>query len=351
MAWAMLLASTAAFVALQVSLGGWENAIAEQRGFLGMATAGSQCTSAATFLALSSGGLLAVWAGRRRASVVPALLWTFLPVVMAVPIGRVPAPIGVGWMVTPGEYGPPLTPLLWVGALVDLALVCAPALVLAWPRSTSANAGHDRRARRGLRPIQAASIVLAAFGVLLLAEVLAATTQVGDASVRQQLVLLGPCFALGAVVGIRRPWWPWATLLLGAGLATGALGSIFEAPHVPHGYEVAMLWPPVLAAFLGSLWPALTWGFERLRTNRVGLIVAVNALNVADALLTAFAVRSGEAVESNPVVRLIGLPAKIMVVALLSVVVARWRPRLLIWPVVALVAVLGWHLAGLALRP
>jgi hypothetical protein len=80
-------------------------------------------------------------------------------------------------------------------------------------------------------------------------------------------------------------------------------------------------------------------------------VVAVNVLNVADALLTAFAVRIGEAVESNPVVRLIALPAKVILVGLMTVLLARRNPAVLIWPAIVLLGVVGWHLAGLAVRP
>ena len=44
--------------------------------------------------------------------------------------------------------------------------------------------------------------------------------------------------------------------------------------------------------------------------------------------------------------RLIGLPVKVALVALLSVALFRERPRALIWPCAALAGVVVWHLAG-----
>lgn len=85
----------------------------------------------------------------------------------------------------------------------------------------------------------------------------------------------------------------------------------------------------------------------RASTSTGYMLLAVNVLNAADAVLTSVAVRSGKGAEANPVVDLIGLPAKIVLVGFASVWLSRTRPRLLILPILVLLAVTGYHLAGL----
>ena len=75
-------------------------------------------------------------------------------------------------------------------------------------------------------------------------------------------------------------------------------------------------------------------------------LIMLNVLNLADAVLTRFALTSEQAIESNPVVRAIGLPTKLVVVGGLSVLLYRLRPRVLPWIVLLLSAVIVWHAAG-----
>jgi hypothetical protein len=73
----------------------------------------------------------------------------------------------------------------------------------------------------------------------------------------------------------------------------------------------------------------------------------VNLLNVVDALLTLFAVRSGGAIESNPLVRFAGLPAKVLFVGSLTILLYRRKPSALMWPFAALLWVAMYHVAGI----
>jgi hypothetical protein len=68
----------------------------------------------------------------------------------------------------------------------------------------------------------------------------------------------------------------------------------------------------------------------------------LNALNVADAWLTTIAVQNGLAVEANPVVRVIGMPAKVALVAVAGWFLYLLRPRALVIPIVALSLVVAW---------
>jgi hypothetical protein len=68
----------------------------------------------------------------------------------------------------------------------------------------------------------------------------------------------------------------------------------------------------------------------------------LSALNVADAWLTTIALQEGVAVEANPVVRAIGMPGKVLLVAAAGWLVYRLRPRALVVPIAALCAVVAW---------
>jgi hypothetical protein len=57
-------------------------------------------------------------------------------------------------------------------------------------------------------------------------------------------------------------------------------------------------------------------------------------------------VRSGHAYESNPVIEAIGLPAKLVLVGVLSWILYRRKPGALIWPTAALLWVAAYHVAG-----
>jgi hypothetical protein len=79
------------------------------------------------------------------------------------------------------------------------------------------------------------------------------------------------------------------------------------------------------------------------------LVVALNLLNIADLVLTRIALHSGQAVEANPFAAWIGPGVKLVGVGIASALVARFRPRAVIWLVIAFAAVIVWHLSGVVL--
>jgi hypothetical protein len=79
------------------------------------------------------------------------------------------------------------------------------------------------------------------------------------------------------------------------------------------------------------------------------LLLAVNALNAADALLTDVSIRHGLAAETNPVASALGVKGKLILVAAASYLLYRIRPRALILPIVALAAVVLYIGIALAL--
>jgi hypothetical protein len=71
------------------------------------------------------------------------------------------------------------------------------------------------------------------------------------------------------------------------------------------------------------------------------------ALNAVDAALTTIALRRGAAVEANPVVRTIGMPGKLVLVAVAGWLLYLLRPRALWIPIAALGAVAVWTAVNL----
>jgi hypothetical protein len=143
--------------------------------------------------------------------------------------------------------------------------------------------------------------------------------------------------------------WRWSLVLVPVLLTTPWLEVVFS-PLSSDAASLVRTSPWALVGLLGAGWEPLAMLLRWLQGRTVTSLVAVNGLNLADALLTAFALHHAEAVETNPVIRAVGLPAKIVAVGLLSALVARRSPRALVWPALALLAVLAWHLGGLYLN-
>jgi hypothetical protein len=173
-------------------------------------------------------------------------------------------------------------------------------------------------------------------------------------------VLASAC-AFAMLAGTTRPWWPWAAALF-ALVVAGALGGLFWALVPQPAADRANVslvtqitgglgdpLPLVVCALVVSVWDRLADAARMVVRRPMWLLVAVNVLNLADALLTQFAVRAGAAVELNPVVRTIGLPAKLALVGLLSWFLYRRRPAALVVPAAILLVVLAYHLSGLVI--
>jgi hypothetical protein len=200
-----------------------------------------------------------------------------------------------------------------------------------------------------------AAILVSAGGVVIVGWTIAVTELYID---RQTIVPIG---VLGLALGVARPWWPWLQVLF-AGFAAGAIGWvmgwIFWPYPMPPGftfwndvpYILGRVWPIALIGLIASAWQPLAWTIRKLQAGPFRLAIAVNVLNLVDALMTLLAVRSGGAYESNPVVRLVGLPAKVVLVGLLTWLVYRRTPSALVWPFAALLLVAGYHVAGIVVN-
>ncbi len=82
------------------------------------------------------------------------------------------------------------------------------------------------------------------------------------------------------------------------------------------------------------------------RREGLGLLVALNVLNLLDAGLTFFLVSGGIAAEANPLVEWMTLPGKVVFVAALSLLLWKLRPRALVVPLVGYAAVVCYTIAG-----
>ena len=230
----------------------------------------------------------------------------------------------------------------WLGPLVDLGLVLVPGWVVA------------RRAQAPRWPAMADPPAIAATlttgGLVALA---GWTVAVIESSVNlPAVVAVG---ALGIVIGTARPWWPWLHVLF-ATVVAGSLASLvgsflfpdpgFSLLELLH-YEAVATWPIVVIGLIASGRQPLAWAFRRLKERPLRLVIAVNLLNVIDAVMTTLAVRSGGAVEANPLVRFGGLPAKVVLVGVLTWLLYRRRPASLVWPSAALLWVACYHVSGI----
>jgi hypothetical protein len=296
------------------------------------------------YLVISTVGVAIAHGGHRLLFVVPAAAYVLTDFVLG-PVHQ-PESIGTAWnlqcFTLNGICSGPWFGHAWVGALIDLALVAFPGAVVAvrvrshrWPGVA------DAPTVAAILTVVAA-VVAAGWGIAVIE---------GYLHVRE----LAAVATGGLLVGTERRWWPWLPVLL-ALFVTGALGwmwypILFPDPDVSFSqawpYVLGMTWPTVAVGLVASAWQPLAWLLRRAKERPLSLVIAVNVLNVGDAVLTALAVSSGGALEANPVVRIAGLPAKVALVALLTWLLYRRRPAALVWPAAALVAVSWYHVTGI----
>ena len=295
------------------------------------------------YAGLACAATILVRLGYRYLWALPPLAYTLAPVVAGP--GHDPAIIGHAWYI----FGL-LTRAPWYGtwriaAAIDLVLALIPAA--AWLGSV------ERRRRRDWDFV----------------DLLGATVALGSAAlvVRTSHVVTGQMplpeivWSVGvfaALASTARPWWPWATVLVAA-LVSGWAGELVADLSVGSfslGGVLSDLWgatvdasPILLSAVAVSCWEPLSTAMRRSEESPVALLITVNVLNVADAVFTQFAIRTGQAAELNPLVRSIGLPAKVVGVGLLSWILYRKRPALLLIPAAALLLVLAYHVSGLVI--
>ena len=129
-----------------------------------------------------------------------------------------------------------------------------------------------------------------------------------------ELSILLWLFAFGALIGIPRATWLPVLVAVPALAELWLDAVVWFTPHphpLPTPVELTPALPLIGVTLLGASWDPLSRGLARLRAARPAtLLWTLNALNVTDALLTTFVLRHDQAVEANPVIRLIGLPRR-----------------------------------------
>ena len=277
------------------------------------------------FCGIAAAGLALGAVGRRRMYALPALAWLALSLTHGPGVPRLPHPvsIGLGWWPVPGTSLADASWWVnaWVGTVIDYVLALLPAAVLVsgLRRAGALPIRRDWRWTDGTRLTTVAAFALCGFALWLTAY----TTAVA-ADARYPW---GQVPAVPVVVQI-----DWFSVAYPS--SSPVLQTLFATlPFV--GVTALGVAPGPLARVVG-----------RLRTTPLSTLVLLNVLNVADAVLTWIAVDANQAVEANPVVRMLGLPAKVMLVGAISLVLYRRRPRALAWTLPVFVGVLAWHVAG-----
>jgi hypothetical protein len=268
--------------------------------------------------------------------------------------GRFPAGVGGGW--GPGTLGcPSALAVGWGPAVIQSALVIAPAVALVLTLRSlgrEGEAGPDWARPAPATALTIGCFLLAAFATwgLLWAWAL---TDFLPGSWTGLLPGVLPLFVFGVLLGTLEIRWSWSLVAFPVLLSTGWLSLLLlpgsDWPDFVLGLRSTVPFivvPPITAA-----WGPLSRVLRRLDEQPLAALAAVNALNVADALFTQYGLHTEGAVEANPVVRAIGLPGKVVLVAVLSVLLFRVRPRALAWVVLALCAVIVWHATGVFASP
>lgn len=299
---------------------------------------------AVSYMMLALAGSAIAGRGHRMLFTLPAVVYILVTVLVD---AHQPEPIGVEWSLecysgctARAWFGHP-----WLGPLVDLALVLVPGWAVA--RSV-----HPRRWPGRTDAAAVVAILVAAGGIAIAGWAIAVTQSYLD------LRSIVPIGALGLALGVARPWWPWLHVLFAA-YAVGFIGLMLDlliwpdpnyplASALPHALEET--WPIAAVGLIASSWQPLGWAIRKLQERPIQLVIAVNVLNFVDAVMTLLAVRSGGAYESNPIVRFVGLPAKVVLVGLLTWLLYRRKPSALVWPFAALLWVAGYHVAGIVVN-
>lgn len=290
-------------------------------------------------------GIAIATRGHRLLFMLPAASFVLVAVI-GTGYGHQPQAIGTQWQIQCFSMNVTCTgPWFahpWFGPLVDLALVLVPGWVVA----------VRVRARRWPGVIDPPAMA-ASLATVALVAMAGWTIAVIESSVDlPAVVAVG---TLGIVIGMARPWWPWLHVLF-ATLVVGSLASLVGSFLFPYPgfsvlealhYEAVATWPIVVIGLIASGRQPLALVLRQLQERPLRLVVAVNLLDVVDAVMTTLAVRSGGAVEANPLVRFGGLPLKVVLVGVLTWLLYRRRPASLVWPAAALLWVACYHVSGI----
>ncbi len=276
-------------------------------------------------------------------SLTPTLLYVLAGAALSP--AHLPSPIGPSWTLSCSVGCTDPAVITWIGTMVDL-------LLLAIPLSSPLRVWRVRLNRSNFGMSTMAASVVAAVVVVLVYRTVAIKDAAPELSATLSMI------AFGALAGIAKPRFLWVHVLLAAaasGASTGWLAAAIVSPTegfalregVP--YFSSIFVPLLCLTVAASSWEPVKAFAVRLQGTPKSMLVIVNSLNIADALLTARGVNSGDVEELNPLIKAIGFPAKIVLVAVASWMIYRLRPRFLLWPTLVLLLLFVYHLSGLVI--
>jgi hypothetical protein len=310
------------------------------------------------FLAVLSGSIVLAGLRHRVAAVAIFGLLAFTTVTQSV-LGVLPADGGIFSRVGPNPLGPywtagffrPTVSQLGRATAIDYSLALLPAIALvAWTMNAESRTRIRLRAPSRSEATGLVGSVFFFWLVLHTWELREALRGSPGHAIGTDLVAFFPFFLLGIALS-RGPRW---RLLAAVGVPV--LWATTWLPHILVGDaagldrgELHAAVPFIAVVGAGLLWHPIASLPDRPITRPWLPVVALNVLNVADLVFTRIALHSGQAVEANPLAAWIGPGVKLIGVAVASIVVARFRPRALIWLVIVFAAVIVWHLSGVVL--
>lgn len=228
-------------------------------------------------------------------------------------------------------------PTQFLGVASESALSLVPAAIIADRRQN-----HSRDERLGWDQAYALLFCVGAFVVFTWVWIVRGNHSVTDGGA----TLLYECFLLGLILSRTRTWAFVGCIAVPILITEGNFGGWFWTN--PSGWKSVI--PFIGVAFLGAIrHPFDTW-IKHLDTHPFQSFVALQSLNVADALLTALGLHQGSITEANPAARFIGMPLKIVLGGVAGWLLYRWRPRLLLIPIVVLAGVVVYHVGGLVVN-
>lgn len=275
------------------------------------------------FVALAVIGILFVRCGWQRVFFIPAVGFVLIPYL----IRSEPFSMGTGGWASAG-----------LGVSTEAMLSLVPAAFLADRKVCR------RTQREGAIWEEGASLALCVVGLVVLIWV--RNTIDGTPIATSATVLLAESLVAGLALSDCTIWAFVGCLIVPLMLTEGSAGG--WSLIAPGTWSGAQWYAGV--ALIGFSRRPLTRIIDALNSEPLFALFLLQALNIADAVLTSFGLHRRVVTEANPIARLIGMPAKIIVVGVAGWSLYRWRPRWLVVPVIALMAVLIYHVGGLVVN-
>lgn len=287
--------------------------------------------------AAMTAGTLMVRRHNPRLALLPLAAFILTPLLLP------PAGTGVRLPDALGAWAGPLASpsRIWLGAAADASLVLAP-LMASWL------AGRSRSPAPSTRIDSATLAALICAGATIWLVLYFRDLVVGLGTSRTDLPAVAALFLIAAAAPIAGAGDIALLAVLTVFLGSSVLYPLLQGQLPSWSADLVPALPEAVATLAGLCWRPLRAGIQRIpQYPPVSIALAVNALNIADIVLTRFDLHHLHAIEANPVVRLVGWPVKLVAVAAATWYLQKVRPRAMVWPLLALTGVVAWHLGGI----